>query len=221
MTPALFYDLPKTFNVRRSQKERKALLFIDNCGAHCRSETLPDLDGVEVFFLPPNITSKMQPCDAGIIANVKVRYRRSQMKRAFDLREEEVSEIYKLDVLTAKLACQKIWEKLPASTIKNCWEHTGFCSGVSSNTEAPTVSDEQQGALQSFIDRAVPAYACIIDILQLLNPEEENECVEEINNVNMAERVLSQTAVENEIDINDEIILLPSFHKQLAALGMV
>nr|KAG5694748.1 hypothetical protein BaRGS_002701 [Batillaria attramentaria] len=36
---------------------------------------LPDLTAVEVLYLPPNATSKLQPLDAGIIENFKIKYR--------------------------------------------------------------------------------------------------------------------------------------------------
>nr|KAG5686112.1 hypothetical protein BaRGS_013103 [Batillaria attramentaria] len=36
---------------------------------------LPDLTAVGVLYLPPNATSKLQPLDAGIIENFKIKYR--------------------------------------------------------------------------------------------------------------------------------------------------
>ena len=55
---------------------RKILLLLDDCSAHGKKESLPELQNVHVEFLPPNTTSKVQPLDAGIIAWVKKMYRR-------------------------------------------------------------------------------------------------------------------------------------------------
>ncbi|KAM3319815.1 hypothetical protein P3S67_007015 [Capsicum chacoense] len=51
---------------------RKILLIVDNCPAHPKN--VEDLRNVELFFLPPNTTSKIQPCDAGIIRAFKMHY---------------------------------------------------------------------------------------------------------------------------------------------------
>ncbi len=48
-------------------------------------DTLPELKNVEVRFLSPKATSKMQPMEAGIIAAIKRRYRRKQLLNAFDV----------------------------------------------------------------------------------------------------------------------------------------
>ena len=77
-------------------------------------------------FLPPNTTSKLQPLDAGIIASVTTRYRKYQYGRALDCLDASESNIYKLDRLTAMRAIQNIWDKLPASVIAKCWNHTGL-----------------------------------------------------------------------------------------------
>ena len=48
------------------------LLFVDNCTA--QYDVVPS--NVKLIFLFPNTTSKLQPCDAGIIKTVKVHYRK-------------------------------------------------------------------------------------------------------------------------------------------------
>ena len=58
---------------------RKLLLLMNNCSAHGKIETLPQLNHVEVDFFPQNTTSKLQPLDACIIEWMKVIYLRHQM----------------------------------------------------------------------------------------------------------------------------------------------
>lgn len=59
------------------------------------------LSNVEIPFLSPNSMKKLQPIDAGIAASTKMQYRRRQLKRAVDLSDVEIHEIYKIHILTA------------------------------------------------------------------------------------------------------------------------
>ena len=57
--------------------EPKAVLLLDNCSAHPDEEELISADGkVIVKFLPPNVTSLIQPMDQGVFVAIKCRYRR-------------------------------------------------------------------------------------------------------------------------------------------------
>lgn len=80
MTSVLFFDWLRRLSgyVTSSDITRKVLLLLDNCSAHGSAQSLPFLDNVEVLFLPPNTTSRLQPLYAGIIAAIKARYRKSQ-----------------------------------------------------------------------------------------------------------------------------------------------
>ena len=53
---------------------RRVLFVVDNFPAHPKN--IEGLQNVELFFLPPNMTSKIQLCDAGIIRAFKMHYRR-------------------------------------------------------------------------------------------------------------------------------------------------
>lgn len=51
-----------------------ACLILDNCRSH-DVHAADSIEGLELIFLPPNTTSKLQPLDQGIISSVKRRYR--------------------------------------------------------------------------------------------------------------------------------------------------
>ena len=53
------------------------MLFIDNCTAH---HHLQNLDFIDLFFLPPNATSVIQPLDQEIIKALKVYYRKTMVQ---------------------------------------------------------------------------------------------------------------------------------------------
>ena len=60
-----------------ARQNRKVLLFIDN---YCAHPQIHSLRAVTLKFLPPNTTAVIQPCDAGIIKNLKYYYRKMLMR---------------------------------------------------------------------------------------------------------------------------------------------
>ena len=76
MTTIMFKEWLERLNGRMTLQSRNILLVVDDCGAH----PAVHLSNVEIVFLPPNTTSRLQPCDAGIIANVKALYRKRWLR---------------------------------------------------------------------------------------------------------------------------------------------
>lgn len=99
--------------------------WITEC-ANGNVKTVPILKHVNLVFLPPQTTYKIQPCGAGIIAAIKLRYRNFLLERALNLTDEDVVDIYKVEILTAMKALKRIWGVLSPSIIKNCLHFTGF-----------------------------------------------------------------------------------------------
>jgi hypothetical protein len=95
MTGELFDQYLCRFNLH---VDRKVLLIIDNAPSHLfNKEKYPNLD---IEFLPPNTTSKLQPLDAGIIAAFKQHYRRRQLSHIVNLVEDgRQSDPYNIDQL--------------------------------------------------------------------------------------------------------------------------
>ena len=83
MLTTLFQDWLHDFDRQVGQKHRgqRVLLLLDNCTNH-KIEGL-DLLNVDVHFLPPNTTSKIQPMDAGIIMSFKKHYRYYHIRYIF------------------------------------------------------------------------------------------------------------------------------------------
>ena len=105
---------------------RKVLWLLDNFSGHGSGQCLPHLSAVDVRFLPPNTTSKLQPMDAGIIASLKRRYRTVQYNQALDFLEEGNANIYHIDQLTAVKCLKAVWEEIPGTVIAHCWDSTGL-----------------------------------------------------------------------------------------------
>src|SRR6266516_5743718 len=75
MLTVLFQEWLRSFDHQVAVKHggERVLLLLDNCPSHGIGGL--DLPHVDIHFLPPNTTSKIQPMDAGIIVAVKRRYR--------------------------------------------------------------------------------------------------------------------------------------------------
>ena len=66
-----FQEWLENFDHQMAQKygSQRVLLLLDNCSSH-KLEGLT-LSHVDIHFLPPNTTSKLQPMDVGIIMAFK------------------------------------------------------------------------------------------------------------------------------------------------------
>jgi len=92
---------PEKLDARMGKEQRKILLFMDHFAAHPPDIKLKD---IEVAFFPADCNSKLQPLDLGIIANMKVCYRR-QLTQYLISKVDENGEHPKINVLqvSAKL----------------------------------------------------------------------------------------------------------------------
>lgn len=102
---------------------RNIVMLLDNFSGHF-IEYEPR--NIRLEYFEPNLTSFVQPCDAGIIRCVKAHYRRAYCLRAIELDEANEHDIYKIDLLEAMLMVKDAWHAVTAETIKHCWNHTGI-----------------------------------------------------------------------------------------------
>src|SRR5947209_11939353 len=73
MQVSIFNEILFKLNEKMKQRKRKIVLLHDNAPVHLiLDETKEKLDSINVKFLSPNTTTKLQPCDAGIIHSFKV-----------------------------------------------------------------------------------------------------------------------------------------------------
>ncbi|KAL4587366.1 hypothetical protein LXL04_000235 [Taraxacum kok-saghyz] len=100
---------------------RKILLVVDNCPAHSKN-----IQGC--FFLPPNMTSKIQPCDAGIIRAFKMYYRKRFYHKILEGYELDISSPKKFIVLDAINLAVSAWRNVKQESIANCFRHCKICS---------------------------------------------------------------------------------------------
>ena len=90
-------------SVRKFNRENglppRALLLIDNAPSHPSQMQLVNRD-VKAFFLPPNVTSILQPMDQGVLQNMKLNYRKMLLQ--FLIEREDCSILEKMKNITIK-----------------------------------------------------------------------------------------------------------------------
>ena len=110
---------------------RKIVLLCDNATPH-KLESSTILTYVKLVFLPPNTTTHLQPCDAGIIYSFKSNYRRLLCRNRIAAYEEtvasgkELSAMPKFNIYDAIQLTNEAWKCVKAITIQHCWEKTGI-----------------------------------------------------------------------------------------------
>ena len=108
---------------------RNLLLFLDNAPYH--PDILQEgLKNIKLEFLPKNTTTRLQPCDAGIIKNFKHEYRKLLIRyilARIDSVNRTATEITK-DVTILKVIewIQTSWADVRGNTIRNYFEMCGF-----------------------------------------------------------------------------------------------
>ena len=135
----------------KTHRKFYALLILDNCSAH---KDLNDSDVARKFglpdkwciiFLPPNLTSRIQPEDMGIIAVLKVGYKFFMVRRLLDAYEDhfftDIDTAWKIqkrgckglafggkyrvldaaEILNHILSLDQKYAK--TTSIKNCWKN--------------------------------------------------------------------------------------------------
>jgi hypothetical protein len=179
MTQIIFLEWLRAFDLHVSGW--KVLLILDNFNGHTPVEKIPDrirLRNTTILYLPPNMTLKIQPCDAGIIRNFKAYYRRRFNRALFQRIEDKVPKPEKVDILGAIQFAVPAWNyEVKPTTIANCFLHckirsTEQAEAVENVTEDDLVDHEVIADLQSQIQRF--RYKNPMDIRNLLNyPEEQ------------------------------------------------
>jgi hypothetical protein len=105
---------------------RKVILLFDNCSAHIKDADLEkfniQLRNTTLLYLPPNTTSKIQSCDAGIIRTFKAYYCRRFNNQLLSRIESNVVDLKKINLLDDIQNTIAAWKQdVQSTTIKNCF----------------------------------------------------------------------------------------------------
>ena len=111
MTAEIMTSVLGKINRQIEVAKRKIILFMDN--APCHPESLSEgYSNIKVVFLPNNTTSRLQPLDAGIIKNFKLKHRKKLLKFVISRINDSVKAtdiIQEVDVLKAISWIKSAW----------------------------------------------------------------------------------------------------------------
>ena len=123
MNTDIMVKILSMLDAKMKSQNRNVILLIDNAPCHPL-----DLKGkflnINVCFLPKNTTSRLQPLDAGIIQNFKVKFLKLLLKFVISRVNDKktASEIVKeVDVLKAIRWAKEAWNQVDEKTIRKCF----------------------------------------------------------------------------------------------------
>lgn len=137
MTSEIFTDWIVKLDKKFQRQQRKVAMIVDNCPAHPK---VKGLKNTTLVFLPPNTTSKTQPCDQGIIQNIKVHYRRRVVMKQISAAEKKID--FNISILDALRLVQRSWYAVTPTTISNCFRHAGFTTDTPAQQPTSDDSDD-------------------------------------------------------------------------------
>ncbi|SJK99922.1 uncharacterized protein ARMOST_03233 [Armillaria ostoyae] len=144
MTSELFMEWVKIFDLKMRREMQQVLLTLDNFRGHFIAYTPRN---TKLEFFKPNMTSYVQPLDAGIIHCFKAHYRSAVCICALDLDDLGEAEIFKLDLLEAMTIVHDAWTKVSSEMIANCWKHTGIMPEDAPKLQPAIPSNNSQDTL--------------------------------------------------------------------------
>ncbi|THV02306.1 DDE-domain-containing protein [Dendrothele bispora CBS 962.96] len=123
MTSSLFERFIKLRDADYRNQGRKVLYLLDNFAGHYINYVPTN---IRLEYFEPNLTSYVQPADAGIIRTTKAHYRKQFCMRALDLDEAGEVDIYNVNLLEVMTMWNTAWDSVTPETIENCWFHSGI-----------------------------------------------------------------------------------------------
>lgn len=125
-----WYDNTFIPEVKRKQneigKEGNVLLLLDNAPTHPSAELLERENGkFKVQFLPPNVTSLLQPMDQSVIETLKRLYRKQLLRRLLSVDEDNVDVVLSFfKKMNLKECCYLVvdaWDLVKGETLNKAW----------------------------------------------------------------------------------------------------
>ena len=109
-------------------QNRNVVLFLDNASSHQESNE-KNLSNIKLVFLSKNITSRLQPLDAGIIRAFKLKSCRMLIRYVIsrgDDNKRASKIINKINILKVIGWVKSPWRELTSDTINHCFENVVF-----------------------------------------------------------------------------------------------
>ena len=225
MTASLYQDWLEDWDHKLRQEQRNVFLLHDNFAGHIVPDTLTNIC-VEPF--EPNLTSHVQPNDQGIIHSFKAHYRMESIEHAIECYEAGTtpSQIYDIDQLAAMCLADDAWNKVDATTIRNCWRK----SSILPDFEADALPSQPSLPVSSLVhpSNTVPQVDPILQVEMLiksiLDKLESTGVLQCLNRMSITELLNPAVEAHNMLDTTDQdifdvVVEVKRVKEGLAALG--
>ncbi|XP_054736673.1 tigger transposable element-derived protein 6-like [Anastrepha obliqua] len=133
------------------RQKRKIVLFLDNCTAN---NSPPTLSNVELYFFPPNTTSKLQPVGQGIIHNLKTLDLTEVVKIVLESLNKQL--ITNITDLTAILLIGKAWRAV--TPLK------GFVKDDQDNSQI--IMDDEEPSMVPVVDISDVSFSVYVQVYE-------------------------------------------------------
>ncbi|KAL6541699.1 hypothetical protein OROGR_011185 [Orobanche gracilis] len=191
-----------------SRLDRNVLLLLDNCTTHGKKEHLPPVHHTNVMFLPPNSTSKIQPCDACIIRNFKGYYRQRFNRLLLKRIEDRVLEPSKISLLDGMINAVAAWSiDVKPRTIENCFKHCKIWTVEVDELQVAKEMDEENQKLLKELKSQVKDlhYTNEMEMDIFLNHPNEQQIVYTLTDEEIIEGVRQENEENNPNDDSIEV----------------
>ena len=184
MTSLIFTDWLKKLDKRMEEQGRQVVLLLDNAPCHVHSIALAN---VSILYLPPNTTAHLQPMDAGIIRNFKLKYRKSLLLHYVE-QIDTAGKFQLVDLKQALYLATDSWNAVTQDTIRNCFRHTQILpDSVPGPSQHWAAVDEPLEDLQKMITRMNPDDP--LDARDYVLMPDEDACMEEMTDEDIIQLV--------------------------------
>ena len=179
---------------------KKALLVIDNCPAHPPS-LVSNYTNIDLKFFPPNITSKAQPMDMGVIHSLKAHYKNEMSSRKNSAIGNNIQ--LKLNLLEAIHILKDSWEKVTESTFQNCFFKANFviCDRVDLSVEYNGDNDFEESFEDDDITTSEHHNFCVNNGELMEMSEDENDIIVDYEDARNDKVVISSLSNPNTTDV--------------------
>jgi hypothetical protein len=121
ITRKIFEEWLQNLNDAMKAEQRQICLILDNFSGHILQRSFSN---VQCVYLPPGMTSVLQPLDCGIIHSFKARYKKILAERY--LQDEQESQPSLINIREAIEYASRAWNSVTDATIMNCWQHANI-----------------------------------------------------------------------------------------------
>lgn len=242
MTAGLFLEwyeeifIPEVKKHQKSlgKEDSKVLLILDNAPTHPTEELLERENGkFKTIFLPPNVTSLLQPMDQSVIETMKRHYRRQLLRKLLLCAEDEEGVVAQHKKINLKDCCYMVaeaWNLVKPETLRRAWNKLKGTSTEEEKAEEKSdresrkneqeFEDEDELSLEELrkIILNIPGCSEVSkeDVDQWLESDSSDPGFQILNDDELVDSVTKTESVEEEDDITDEPEAGPTASEALA-----